>query len=143
MVLGRAVVRELVDYAPWPGACGVGDCTCIVPTLGNLGETSGPRIDRIPPTRPPWWRRQFRALKKLIFSPSSKCPIDFFGPLANRTRLHATQRASCADYESGSDLHFPSLEFHSSAFPPSHRSSSPMVLLPRVLTTTTMRAPGG
>ena len=29
-------------------------------TLGALGETSGPRIDRIPSTRPPWWRRQYR-----------------------------------------------------------------------------------
>ena len=57
----------------------------------DLGESSGPRIDRIPPTRPPWRRRQFRELKKLIFSPPSKCPIDLFGPVANRTilkRLH-------------------------------------------------------
>ena len=38
-------------------ACGVGDCACLVPTLGELGETSGPRYDRIPPTRPPWWGR--------------------------------------------------------------------------------------
>ena len=60
-------------------------------TLGDLGETAGPRIDRIQPARPPWWDRQFRELKKLIFSPPSKCPIDLFGPLANRTvlkRLH-------------------------------------------------------
>ena len=60
-------------------------------TLDDLGETAGPRIDRIQPARPPWWDRQFRELKKLIFSPPSKCPIDLFGPLANRTvlkRLH-------------------------------------------------------
>ena len=63
--------------------CGVGDCTCILTTLHDLRETSGPRIDRIQPTRPPWWRRQFRELKKLIFSAPSTCPIDLFGPLAN------------------------------------------------------------
>ena len=66
-------------------ACGVGDCACIVPTLGDAGETSGPRIDRIPPTRPPWRRRQFRELKKLIFLAPSKCCIDLLGPVANRT----------------------------------------------------------
>ena len=44
-------------------ACGVGDCPCLVSTLGVFGETSGPRIDRIPPTRPPWRRRQYRELK--------------------------------------------------------------------------------
>ena len=54
---------------------------------GDLGETSGPRIDRIPPTRPPWWRRQYRDIKKLIFLAPSKCPIDLFGPLANGTVL--------------------------------------------------------
>jgi hypothetical protein len=32
-----------------------------------------------------WWRRQNRDIKKLIFSAPSKCPIDRFGPLANRT----------------------------------------------------------
>ena len=56
-------------------------------TLGDLGETSGPRIDRIPPTRPPWRRRLYRELKKLIFSAPSTCPIDLFGPLANGTVL--------------------------------------------------------
>jgi len=61
-------------------ACGVGDYPCLFPTLGDLGESSGPRIDRIPPTRPPWWRRQYRELKKLIFSAPSKCPTDLFGP---------------------------------------------------------------
>ena len=40
-------------------ARGVGDCPCLVPTVSDPGETSGPRIDRIPPTRPPWRRRQF------------------------------------------------------------------------------------
>ena len=62
---------------------GVGDCTCTLSTLGALGETSGLRIDRIPPTRPPWWRRHYRELKKLIFSAPSKCPTDLFRPLAN------------------------------------------------------------
>ena len=73
------------------GVGGVGDCTRPVPTLSNPRESSGPRIDRIPPTRPPWRRRQFRELKKLFFLAPSTCPIDLFGPLANRTvlkRLH-------------------------------------------------------
>ena len=79
-------------YAGSARARGVGDCTCLLPTLNDLGETSGPRIDRIQPVRPPWWRRQYRELKKLIFSAPSTCPIDLFGPVANRTvlkRLHA------------------------------------------------------
>ena len=76
-----------VSYAGSGRACGVGDCTCIVSTLGDLGETSGPRIDRIQPARTPWRRRQHRELKKLLFSPPSTCPIDLFGPLANRTIL--------------------------------------------------------
>ena len=78
-------------YAGSARARGVGDCTCLLPTLNDLGETSGPRIDRIPPTRPPWWRRQYRDIKKLIFLAPSKCPIDLFGPLANGRileRLH-------------------------------------------------------
>ena len=68
-------------------ACGVGDYPCLVPTLGDPGETSGPRIDRIPPTRPPWRRRQYRELKKLIFLAPRKCPIDLFRPVANRRIL--------------------------------------------------------
>ena len=62
-------------------------------------ETSGSRTDWIPPTRPPWRRRQYRELKKLIFSAPSTCPIDLFGPLANRTvleRLHAAFRVLLA-----------------------------------------------
>jgi hypothetical protein len=68
-------------------ACGVGDCPRLGPTPNDFRETSGPRIDRIPPTHPPWWRRQFRELKKLIFSAPDKCPIDLFGPVANGTIL--------------------------------------------------------
>ena len=60
-------------------------------TLDDLGETAGPRIDRIQPARPPWWDRQFRELKKLFFSPPSKCPIDLFGPLANGRPLKRLQ----------------------------------------------------
>ena len=77
------------------GVGGVGDCTCLPPTLDDLGDTSGPRIDRIPSTRPPWWRRQYRELKKIFFSPPSKCPIDLFGPVANRTILKRLHVASC------------------------------------------------
>ena len=78
-------------------ACGVADHPCLVPTLSDPGETSGPQIDRIPSTRPPWWRRQYRELKKLIFSAPSKCPIDLYGPVANGTtleRLHVVLLAS-------------------------------------------------
>ena len=74
-------------------ACGVGDCPCLVPTLSDPGETSGPRIDRIPPTRPPWWDRQNRELKKLFFSAPSTCPIDLFGPVANGRILKRLQVA--------------------------------------------------
>ena len=79
-------------------ACAVGDCPCLVPTLGGLGDTSGPRIDRFPLTRAPWWRRQYRELKKLVFSAPSTCPIDLFGPVANRTvlkRLHGAFGFAC------------------------------------------------
>ena len=68
-------------------ACGVGACARLIATLGAPRETSGPRIDRFPPTRPPWRRRQIRELKKLIFLTPRKCPIALFGPLANRTTL--------------------------------------------------------
>ena len=63
----------------------VGACACKVTTSTDLRETSGPRIDRIPPTRPPWRRRQYRDIKKLIFLTPSTCPIDVFGPVASRT----------------------------------------------------------
>ena len=46
-----------------------------------------------PPTRPPWWRRQSCELKKLIFLPPRKCPIDLFGPVANATILKRLQAA--------------------------------------------------
>ena len=80
-------------------ACGVGACACIVQTLSELRETSGPRIDRISPAHPPWRRRQFRELKKIIFSAPRKCPIDLFGPRANRTilkRLHVAFRSAAS-----------------------------------------------
>ena len=48
-------------------ACSVGDCTCIVPALSDPRETSGPRIDRIQPARPP---SSISRIKK----------INFFGP---------------------------------------------------------------
>ena len=75
-------------------ACGVGDCTCLLPTLGVFGETSGPRIDRIPPTRPPWRRRQYRELKKLFFSALRSRRIDLFGPVANGRILKRLYDAS-------------------------------------------------
>ena len=79
------------SYTGSGGVSGVGDCTCIIPTLTDLRKASGPRIDRIQPARPSWRGRQYRELKKIIFSPPITCPIDIFGPLANGTilkRLH-------------------------------------------------------
>ena len=90
-LLGTCTDMYLLTEAP---ACGVGACTCIVPTLGDPGETSGPRIDRIPPTRSPWRRRQYRELKKLFFLAPDKCPIDLFGPVANGRILKRLQVAS-------------------------------------------------
>ena len=56
-------------------ACGVGACARLLPTKSGPWETSGPRIGRIPPTRPPWRRRQFRELKKNIFRPPGRVPL--------------------------------------------------------------------
>ena len=72
-----------VSYSRSGGVGGAGDCARLLATLGDFGETSGPRIDRIPPTHPPRRRRQYRDIQKLIFLAASKCPIDLFGPLAN------------------------------------------------------------
>ncbi len=92
MVNRALVMRELVDYAPSPGACGVGACTCTVPTLDASRDTSPARMDRIQPAWPPWPVEAPRPrIKKNHFSAPSTCPIDPFGPLANRTileRLH-------------------------------------------------------
>jgi len=88
-----------LSYSGSGGVGGVGDCPRLQPTQNDFRETSGPRIDRIPPTRPPWRRRQYRELKKLLFLAPGKCPIDIFGPLANRTilkRLHAAFRVLLA-----------------------------------------------
>ena len=76
-----------VPHSRSGGVGGVGDCPRLLPTKSDPRETSGPRIDRIPSTRPPWRRRQFREFKKLFFSPPGKCPIGLFGPVANRTML--------------------------------------------------------
>ena len=97
MVNVAVVMRELVDYAPSPGACAIGDCTCIVSTLGDPGEASWAGIDRFPPARPPWsTAASSPRIKKKSFSAPSTCPIDLFGPVANRSvlkRLHG--RAGC------------------------------------------------
>ena len=82
--------EHLSSYVSTDGstsARGVGACPCLPPTLSNLRETSGPRIDRIPPTCWPWRRRQYRDIKKLIFLTPSTCPIDVFGPVASRRIL--------------------------------------------------------
>ena len=78
-------------------ACGVGDCTCIVPTLGDPRETYLAGIDRIPLARPPWTVGRPRPrIKKFPFSAPGTCHIVLFGPLANGRilkRLHA--RSAC------------------------------------------------
>ena len=75
-------------------ACGVGACPRLLPTKSDPRETSGPRIDRFPPTRPPWLDRRYRDIKKLLFLAPSKCHIDLFGPRANRTILKQLHVAS-------------------------------------------------
>ena len=86
----RCLAERIASYVSTDGsarACGVGARPRFISTLGGPRETSGPQIDRIPPARPPWWRRQYRELKKIFFSPPSKCTIDLFGPVANGTTL--------------------------------------------------------
>ena len=88
-------------------ACGVGACACKVTTSTDLREASGPRIDRIPPTRPPWWRRQYRDIKKLIFLTPSTCPIDVFGPVASRRILKQMHGVHIKSNKTGPQLlHF-------------------------------------
>ena len=60
-------------------------------TQSDPRETSGPRNDRIPQSRPSWRDRQYRELKKLIFPAPRKCPIDLFGPVANGRILKRLQ----------------------------------------------------
>ena len=43
------------------------------------------------------WRRHRRELKKIFFSPPSKCPIDLIGPLANGRILIRLHGASFAE----------------------------------------------
>ena len=99
MVLWADLLRELVDYGPRPGVCGVGDCARLLRTLGDPGETSGPGIDRIKPARPPWPPADHRPrIKKNSFSPLSTCPIALFGPLANRRLLKRLHGVSCSAF---------------------------------------------
>ena len=86
----KCVAERIASYVSTDGSarvCGVGARPRFISTLGGPRETSGPQIDRIPPARPPWWRRQYRELKKLFFAAPSKCPIGLFGPVANGTIL--------------------------------------------------------
>ena len=48
-------------------ARGVGDCPCLVPTVSDPGETSGPRIDRIPTDALAMARMSISRMKKNIF----------------------------------------------------------------------------
>ena len=65
--LARWLAEKITQYVSIDGsarACAVADCTCLLPSLSGPRETSGPRIDRIPPARPSWRDRQHRELKK-------------------------------------------------------------------------------
>ena len=84
----------MVDYAPNPGACGVGACTSIVLTLGGPGDTSGAGIDRNKPARPPYG---------LVCLRTAKQEMTFFDPqevshrsLWTSSELNATRTAACA-----------------------------------------------
>ena len=62
---------------------------CVLPWSGLLARRGG--------LEKRWRDRQYRELKKLIFSAPSKCLIDLYGALANRMmlkRLHARSAAS-------------------------------------------------
>ena len=54
----RGIAQRTLGDVSYSGSGGVGDCPRLISTLGDPRETSGPRIDRIPLTRPSWWRRQ-------------------------------------------------------------------------------------
>ena len=75
----------LVDVSEARSAhvCGIGDCIRLVPTLSDPRETSGPRIDRIPPAR--LTKCLSTANQEINFSAPNKCPIDQFGTVSNRT----------------------------------------------------------
>ena len=97
MLQWLGVVRELADNPSKRRRMRSRQLTMYSTYPSDPRETSGPRMDRILPARPPWRRRQFRELKKLIFLAPSKCPIDLFGSLANGRilkRLHGFQLAS-------------------------------------------------
>ena len=76
-------------------ACAVGDCTCIVPTLGDPRDTYWAGIDRIKTARPPSPLAARRPrINNFRFSAPSTCPIALSGPLANGTVLKRLQDAS-------------------------------------------------
>ena len=88
-----ALALPLGRYDPSTGVGGVGDCTRLVPTLSDPGETSRPRIDSIPPLR---LTASAPRIKKLFSLPPINRPIELFGPLSNRTilkRLHVVFHA--------------------------------------------------
>ena len=86
---GLALDKHLASYVSFDAsacACAVGDCTRQTQTPSDPMETSGPRIDRFRLVRPPWtMAASSPRIKKILFSAPRKCPIDLFGPVANRT----------------------------------------------------------
>ena len=53
-------------------ACGVGACPRLIRPKNDPREISGLQIDRIPSTRPPWWRRQYMLIRTRLFQ---QCPV--------------------------------------------------------------------
>ena len=84
MVLWAALMRELAEICWKRRRCGVGACTCIVPTLSDPRETSLAGIDRFQQARPPCGLVRLGAANQenTGWAPGT-CPSDLFGPLAN------------------------------------------------------------
>ena len=104
-------------------------------TRSDLRETSGPRINRIPPTRPSWRDRQLRQdreLKKLRFLTPSKYPSDLIGSLANRTTLkqlharfsHSLRKRVFRDFSTRLDAALAPKQNIDSTPSPRHRSGT-------------------
>ena len=82
MRLGHPIALRALELIHWvfmlklsglsASVSSVGDCARLVPTLSDPGETAGPRIDRIPPTR---LTTSAPRIKKLLFCPPISVPL--------------------------------------------------------------------
>ena len=68
-------------------------------------------------------------IKKIIFSPPSKCPIDLFGPVSNRTilrRLHGASRSSSRNPRlSGADGSYANGRYRAAISPKKNFTNAP------------------